>query len=89
MSRGHFFLSSRKGALWVRHAYRINEPIFQDRTVAGHDTVLHSMQEKHNLLPMDVGNVSLARTMDEKCEILKSMGVGFSPGWSIMIVRHA
>jgi hypothetical protein len=35
------------------------------------------MQEKYNLLPTDAGKVSLARTMDEKCEILKSMGARF------------
>jgi len=35
------------------------------------------MQEKYNLLPGDAVRVSLARTMDEKCEILKGIGAKF------------
>jgi hypothetical protein len=53
--------SRPKGGLWV----------------AEYDTVMYGMQEKYNLLPTDAGKVSLARTMDEKCEILKSMGARF------------
>jgi hypothetical protein len=53
--------SGPKGGLWV----------------AEYDTVMYGMQEKHNLLPVDAGKVSLARTTDEKCEILKSMGARF------------
>ena len=32
------------------------------------------MQDKHNLLLRDAARVSLARTMDEKCKILKGIG---------------
>jgi hypothetical protein len=45
--------------------------------VAEFDTVMHGMQEKNNLLPADAGKVLLAKTMDEKGEILKSMGGKF------------
>lgn len=45
--------------------------------VAEFDTVMHGMQEKNNLLPGDAGKVLLAKTMDEKSEILKSMGGRF------------
>jgi hypothetical protein len=53
--------SGPKGGLWV----------------AEYDTVMYGMREKHNLQPVDAGKVSLARTTDEKCEILKSMGARF------------
>ncbi len=45
--------------------------------VAEFDTVMYGMQEKNNLLPADAGKVLLAKTMDEKSEILKSMGGKF------------
>jgi len=35
------------------------------------------MQEKHNLLLEDAVRVSLARTMDKKCEILKGISAKF------------
>jgi hypothetical protein len=35
------------------------------------------MQEKHNLLPGNAVHVSLARTMEEKCVILKNLGGKF------------
>jgi hypothetical protein len=45
--------------------------------VLEYETTLPGMQERHNLQPYDVGRVSLARTMEEKCEILKAMGARF------------
>lgn len=45
--------------------------------VVEYDTVIYGMQEKHNLLPEDAVRVSLARTMDEKCVILKDIGAKF------------
>jgi hypothetical protein len=45
--------------------------------VLEYETTLPGMQEKHNLQPCDVDRVSLARTMEEKCEILKAMGARF------------
>ena len=45
--------------------------------VAEYDTVMYGMQEKYNLLPEGSIQVSLASTMDMKCEILKSIGAKF------------
>jgi hypothetical protein len=45
--------------------------------VAEFDTVMYGMQEKNNLLPADAGKVLLAKTMDEKGEILQIMGGKF------------
>lgn len=45
--------------------------------VLEYDTVIYGMREKHNLLPEDAVRVSLARTMDEKCEILEDIGAKF------------
>ncbi|KAF2187304.1 hypothetical protein K469DRAFT_704996 [Zopfia rhizophila CBS 207.26] len=41
------------------------------------ETNLFGMQEKYNLVPDDAGKVGLAKTMDEKCKILKGMGAKF------------
>jgi hypothetical protein len=43
--------------------------------VAEYETDIYGFQGKDNLLPSAAGKVSLARTMDEKCETLKGMGV--------------
>lgn len=45
--------------------------------VAEYDTAMFGMQEKHNLVPPGASNVLLAKTMDEKCEILRGMGAKF------------
>jgi hypothetical protein len=45
--------------------------------VADFDTTMYGVQEKHNLVPSAAVKVTLARTMDEKCAILKSIGGKF------------
>jgi hypothetical protein len=45
--------------------------------VLEYETNIAGMQETKNLLPGDTGRVALARTMEEKCEILKAMGARF------------
>ena len=45
--------------------------------VAEFDTPMYGVQEKHNLVPSTAVKVTLARTMDEKCVILKSIGGKF------------
>jgi hypothetical protein len=45
--------------------------------VLEYDTVMYDMKEKYNLLKSDAIRVSLAKTMDMKCEILKSLGAKF------------
>jgi len=45
--------------------------------VAEFDTNMYGMQEKNNLVPAEAGKVLLAKTMDEKGEILKSIGGKF------------
>jgi hypothetical protein len=45
--------------------------------VAEYETALPFMQDKHNLKPEDSAKVLLARTMDERCSILKGMGAKF------------
>jgi hypothetical protein len=45
--------------------------------VADFDTTLSYFQDKHNLVPEDATKVLLARTMDERCEILKGIGAKF------------
>jgi hypothetical protein len=45
--------------------------------VLEYDTVMYGMQEKLNLVPIGAVRVQLAKTMDMKCEILKSMGAEF------------
>lgn len=47
--------------------------------VLEYDTVMYGMQEKHNLVPAGAVRVQLAKTMDMKCEILRSMGAKFYP----------
>ena len=42
--------------------------------VLEYDTAMYGMKEKHNLLKADAIRVSLAKMMDMKCEILKSLG---------------
>jgi len=45
--------------------------------VAEFDTVMYGMQEKNDLLPADAGKVLLTKTMNEKGEILQSIGGKF------------
>ncbi len=45
--------------------------------VGEYDTVAPFVQDKDNLEPGDSTRVLLARTMDERCEILKGMGAKF------------
>jgi hypothetical protein len=45
--------------------------------VAEYDTALPFIQDKHNLKPEDSAKVLPARTMDERCSILKGMGAKF------------
>ena len=41
------------------------------------DTNMHGVLEEENMVPVDAGRVSLARSMEERCEILKGMGARF------------
>ena len=45
--------------------------------VAEYDTPLPFVEDQHNLEPQDSAKVLLARTMDERCSILKDMGAKF------------
>lgn len=45
--------------------------------VAEYDTNIYCIGEKYNPLPGDARRLFMARTMDEKCEILKRMGARF------------
>lgn len=47
--------------------------------VLEYDTSIFSVMEPKNLQPGDTGRVTLARTMEERCEILKAMGASFFP----------
>ncbi|KAE8444958.1 hypothetical protein EG329_014085 [Mollisiaceae sp. DMI_Dod_QoI] len=44
------------------------------------DTVMYGMQEKQNLFKTEANMVWLAKTMDMKCEILRSLGARFFAG---------
>ncbi|KAF2720391.1 hypothetical protein K431DRAFT_226644, partial [Polychaeton citri CBS 116435] len=48
-----------------------------DYWVAEYETPMYFVKEKHNLVPYGAFQVSLARTMDEKCEMLKRMEAKF------------
>lgn len=41
------------------------------------DTNMLGVLEEENLVPEDAGKVGLARSMEERCEILKKMGARF------------
>lgn len=45
--------------------------------VAEYDTPLPFVQDRYSLEPLDSAKVMLARTMDERCSILKAMGAKF------------
>ena len=38
---------------------------------------MYGMHEKENLIPSEVAQLQLARTIDEKCKILKSLGAKY------------
>jgi hypothetical protein len=49
--------------------------------VLEYETALYGVKKPRNLLKADVFNVLLAKTMDMKCEIFKSLGAKFrQPG---------
>ncbi|KIN06803.1 hypothetical protein OIDMADRAFT_173992 [Oidiodendron maius Zn] len=58
---------------WVCVGITSNEGLW----VAEYDTPLPFVKDKHNLEPHDSAKVLLARTMDERCSILKGMGAKF------------
>ena len=45
--------------------------------VLDYDTNMLGILEEENLVPEDAGKVGLARSMEERCEILKKMGARF------------
>jgi hypothetical protein len=57
--------------------------------VLEYDTVMYGMKVKHNLLKSDAIRVSLTKTMNMKCEILKSLGAKFSLAGTGMMGKHA
>ncbi|KAH8595660.1 hypothetical protein B0O99DRAFT_594417 [Bisporella sp. PMI_857] len=65
--------SGPKGGLWVSE----------------YDTTMYGMQEQYNLVPPSAVQVLLAKTMNEKCEVLKSLGAKFYAALRIMTVRRA
>ena len=44
------------------------------------DSNMHNVLEEENMVPMDAGRLGLARSMDERCRILKSLGARFYGG---------
>jgi hypothetical protein len=62
---------------WVSVGYPSASDADGGLWVAEFETTMYGMQEKENLIPSEVAQVQLARTMDEKCEILKSLGAKY------------
>jgi hypothetical protein len=45
--------------------------------VLEYEIMMYGWQERYNHVPFDVGKISLAMSMNEKCQILKGMGGKF------------
>lgn len=49
--------------------------------IAEYEVAMRGYQDKHNLVPRGATRVALARTMEEKCEILEMMGAKCFNDW--------
>ncbi|KAF2661071.1 hypothetical protein K491DRAFT_774352 [Lophiostoma macrostomum CBS 122681] len=62
---------------WVSVAWANGTNVNDGLWVLEFEIMMYGWQERHNHVPGDVGKVSLAKTMEEKCQILRSMGAKF------------